>query len=222
MATKYIVGLVLATWLIATTSLADPKEDFLTHVLKTSAQPHLRASAALALGDVEPTPDSAKALVNALYDISPGVRTASARTLKSKAATGLYYLNVQAPTSLVNLFGAKVSFGKVRSDLVLGIDQVPGALFERPLDSAIPCLSDLPRYNLTASVTQLEILRGNSVSAQVVISVSNLKGEVRALLSGGVTVTGGKDEERVEKAIREATLVAVRRLDPAMKSLVSN
>ena len=103
------LGLVALCWALAVNGPrvhADTRTDFLVRMLASSGQFRVRTQAALALGSRAPEPAAVRALVSALKDEHPAVRSASAGALEL----------LKDPSALAMLRGArKDRDGSVRS-----------------------------------------------------------------------------------------------------------
>jgi hypothetical protein len=94
------LGVVVLCWVLAASSPrvhADSRTDFLVRMLASSDQFRVRTQAALALGSRAPEPAAVKALVGALKDDHPAVRSASAGALEL----------LKDPTALASLRAAR-------------------------------------------------------------------------------------------------------------------
>lgn len=214
----------------------------LTRALSNDDHPAVRAASASALERIRP-PSALPALREALRDEDKAVRAAAKRALeeiertavanakitpltstlpRDPARGSVYYVGVGVPGTRV----ASVSSGVLRtlrehvtreivqiSGVRLAPEQESNAAAEREIKS-----QKMTGYFIDSSVTSVETKPDGSVRAQVSVIVGTYPGrDLRAMLSGAATVSGGGNSAQLE-AIQGAYVGALRRLPQAMQA----
>lgn len=188
--------------------------------------PAVRIAAISSLGRIK-DPSTKSLLKKAEQDRERTVREAASAALRDwdRGSTGgdaKYYVAVDKP-------GAKA--GGITKDMLNSVrrflsDQVGGlegvelaSLGQSPTEvSRLLKERDLKGFIIQSSVAKLD-QTGPSTRAEVSVILSSYPGrEMRAMLRGAATVTGGNPKTRTEDAIQGAISGAMRRLPTAMKA----
>lgn len=135
--------------------------------------------------------------------------------------TPVYYVGVGVPGSQVGL--APPQLRSLREHVVSQVALIQGVSVapegeERSAAAKVIGANKLVGYYVDSSVTSIEKKPDGSVRAQVSIILGTYPGrDIRAMLSGAATVSGGGDEAR-DQAVQAAFTGALRRLPQAMQA----
>ncbi len=182
-----------------------------------SALPGLRAAMSDRDGSVRTAARNAVATLTSVR--APGVGATSG--VPAPPGTAVYYVGVGVPGSQVGL--AASALRSVREHLVSQLAQIQGVSVapeneDTRTAARVIGAQKLAGYYVDSSITSLEQKPGGAVRAQVSIILGTYPGrDLRAMLSGAATVSGGGDDAKVE-AIHAAFTGAVRRLPEAMQA----
>ena len=218
----------------------------LTKALRRDGHPAVRAASASALERLG-APSSAAALKLALRDNDKTVRAAAKRALDeverglakatpkpaavapstpfpSAAREALFYVGVGLPGSQVSTLSAGL-LRNLREHLAREVVQIAGVRLAPENESRSAAERELRAQKMTgyfidSSVTSLETKPDGSIRAQVSVVVGTYPGrDMRAMLSGAATVSGGGSGESTRlEAMRAAYTGALRRLPQAMQA----
>ncbi len=189
--------------------------------------PAVRIAAISSLGRIK-DPSTKSLLRKATQDNERSVREAASAALREwehggvAAGDAKYYVAVDKPGAKARGI-TKDMLNSVRSflsDQVGGLEGVELASVGQSPSEVSRLLKerDLKGFIIQSSVAKLE-QTGPSTRAEVSVIVSSYPGrEMRAMLRGAATVTGGNPKTRTEDAIQGAISGAMRRLPTAMKA----
>ena len=134
-----------------------------------------------------------------------------------------YYVGVGVPGSQVGL--SRQALEKLRANVSSQVSQLSGVRLapaneDRKAAEKVIRTQKLVGYYIDSSVTSIETKPDGSVRAQVSVIVGTYPGrDIRAMLSGAATLSGGgSGEEAKVQAIQAAFTGALRRLPQAMEA----
>lgn len=219
----------------------------LVRALKKDAHPAVRVASVTALERCDDG-DARAALKEAVRDRDLTVRAAAKRAVATEAVattpaisppsresrepepgaasagSSLYYVGVGVPASQVSALSSSALQG-LREHLAHEVVQIAGVRLaplnesQRDAERALRA-QKLTGYYLDSSVTKVETKADGSIRAQVSIVVGTYPGrDIRAMLSGAATVSGGGSGDAVVlEAVQAAYTGALRRLPQAMQA----
>lgn len=214
----------------------------LTKALRSDDHPAVRAASASALTHAE-APEAVASLRGALRDRDKAVRGAAKRALQEAQTTArassapergsqgsadlrgsIYYVGIGVPSSRVPALSPTL-LRALREHVAREIVQISGVRLAPERESHAAAERELKTQKMTgyfidSSVTSLETKTDGSIRAQVSVIVGTYPGrDMRAMLSGAATVSGGgADESTRLEAVQAAYTGALRRLPQAMQA----
>lgn len=225
---------------LAASPADDAVADALVKALRGDEHPAVRAASASALEQAGAK--VASALREALRDGDKTVRAAAKRALEGIETVpekstpvvtplpgdvsrgSVFYVGVGTPASKANALPS-AALRSLREYLAREVVQISGVRLAPEQESSSAAEKQIKTqkmtgYYLDSSITSLELKPDGSVRAQVSVIVGTYPGrDMRAMLSGAATVSGGGSGDSVRlEAVQAAYSGALRRLPQAMQA----